>query len=211
MENETYKILLANLAEIKNAIEGLSQKFWLDGNFWISFISTAILSATLVYLIKYTKATQEMKSEMVHQRVMSNAHDVRFRLNLYYLSKNPKDIHFGELRANEYKNSIVKFIFLDHKGKLIGRSTKFYKEKATDFVLKSNYFIEEKGGRTRFLKTLQKKKGKIEALVETSVGDKFIYTYETMEENWKILLKGKKGKKRDISDNFILIRKRHKS
>ena len=207
MENEIYQELTSNLTEIKNAIEGLSPIFWMDYSFWISAISTLVLVITLVYLIKYTKATQEMKNEMVHQRIMNHAHDISFRITLYYISQNSKDNHFGKLKTNEHDTNIIDFVFTDSNNKSIGRSTKFHKITEADSILKSNYFIENNEDRTRFLTTLQEQGGRIEALVKTSIGEEFIYTYEAMQKNWKKVISGENT---NLSDDFILIKKRHK-
>lgn len=207
MENETYEILIAKLTEIKNAIEGLNPNFWLDGNFWISFISTAILSATLVYLIKYTKATQDMKNEMVHQRIMNNAHDIKFNMTGNYLHENPDKTPFGELKVNEQDSNVINFTFLDHLGKPLGRSATFGKGANVDLFLCSNYFIETKEDRMKFLEVLKKQEGKVVALIETSIGDKFIYTYKAIHENWKKTLDTDHP---NLNDEFILVKKRHK-
>lgn len=203
MEQQLNNLSL-QLRLINDTISRFSVAFYKNYDFWLGLLSIIVLSITLLYLIKYTKATQEMKNEMVKQGKMSNAYDIYFDMGSnFYLSANPYDKQiFGKLTTPISIHTISEFLFLGENLKPIGRQTDFLKIIDGAKELVADYRIENKNDRVLFITTLCNKRGLIKARVMTTSGDKFIYTYKAVTENYK-----KAKETPNLSDSFRLIKK----
>lgn len=70
MENEFSEKLLNILLEISKNLEQVP--FWEDYTFWITSISVVVLSFTLIWLVRYTHATEKMAEYQVMPAVDVN-------------------------------------------------------------------------------------------------------------------------------------------
>lgn len=168
-------------------------------------ISDFILLVTAAFVLAYTYQTQKLKEETIYQRRMSVAHDVRFEMTMHYAKVNEFDRVFGRLLTPEALNNVCELVFITAvAGSDIGKCTVFQKINAEDNFLKATYFIETQQGRDAFVQSLKLGGGEIRARVLVTNGEKFVYTFRAVTENWRQFLVDRNP---NLNDEFILVKK----
>jgi len=136
--------------------------------------------------------------------------DVTFRMKDPYLPQrpNPEARSHAELITIPSPNSrISSFAFIDTNSRPIGYAATFGRLTRNHNYEQTNYHFCGSDDRRRFLESVIGGSGKIKALVSTSNGENFIFTYGAKTDNWKEVAKTKHP---TLNDVFELIDKKRK-
>jgi len=136
--------------------------------------------------------------------------DVTFRMNDPYLPQrlNPESRSHAELRTTPSSNSrISSFTFLDKSGNPIGYATTFERLTRNHDYEQADYHFRGHDERRRFLDSVVDGEGRIHALVSTSNGENFIFTYEARTNNWREVARIEHS---TLNDVFELVDKNRK-
>lgn len=163
--------------------------------------SDVILLITAVFVLAYTYEAHRLKEETIFQRKMSAAVDVDFQMSSGYIRSNEYSEDMGILTSSRSHNNVSTFTFISpFLWQPIGECSLFY---SLDGNLSARYMIKNVKECNSFLKAIEIQKGEIKAKVLITNGERFIYTYRAIGDNWRKSLSGE----HDLCDSFILVKK----
>lgn len=163
--------------------------------------SDVVLFITAVFVLAYTYEAHRLKEETIFQRRMSAAADVNFQMNSGYIQSGQYSEIVGILTSPKSQNNVSIFTFVSpFLWQSIGECSLFYNY---DGAMSAQYMIKDVKEYSGFLKAIEIQNGEIKAKVLITNGERFIYTYRAIGDNWKKSL----GGERDLCDSFILVKK----
>lgn len=169
--------------------------------------SDFILLVTAGIVLAYTYETHKLREESVYQRRMSAASDLRVSMfNAYYrlpAAEETRTAMLFRFYSNDGANTITKVQLLSgFLGTPIGRCGPF------DYIhgeerLHADYFLDDIQERIALLNALRLGSGELRAAVLATNGERFVYTFRAITDNWRESLAGRLH----LNDQFILVKK----
>ena len=167
-------------------------------------LSDFILLTTAAFVLAYTYETKKLREESVYQRKILSANDIRIKLQSYYFGPNPKNRVFARIQSLEAFNNVASLYFLSAGWmKPIGRCDSFSRIGDDLRFFEANYFMNTEKDIHLFLNSLKNQGGIIKAKILITNGERFTYTFQAVQDNWKRALDGAEN----LTDDFILVKK----
>lgn len=167
-----------------------------------------ILLITAAFILAYTYETKKIRQETIFQRKIAAAVDVNFVImGGYQIPRSEGEEIFGMFTTFKGLNCVARISFVSGiMTTPVGNSGPFYMVHEDNWEserLIAHYFIKGKKNRDDFLRALKLQNGEIRARVLMTNGERFIYTFRAVQENWRKALEGGEGR----NDEFILVKK----